>query len=150
MPHAGREPRGAEGPPRLRLWAGSLAMETGLLHVIASGDHFREWWGYGLFFLVVSLCQFIGGAALFFKCGYALYWTGIIGTAIVLAIWTLSRTTGVHIGPDGAGPEPIGLLDATCTGLEVVLIWCLVRLLRHSRATPGEDAVEQIRPHGRS
>jgi hypothetical protein len=31
--------------------------------MIACSDHFREWWGYGVFVLVVVLCQIIGGTA---------------------------------------------------------------------------------------
>jgi hypothetical protein len=37
----------ARGMPRLPLWVASLTIETGLLHMIACSDHFREWWGYG-------------------------------------------------------------------------------------------------------
>ncbi len=123
---------------RPHLWAASFATETGLLHVIAGQDHFQEWWGYGVFFLVVSLCQFVGGAMLLFKSGRGLYWAGIAGTVVVLAVWTVSRTVGVHIGPDSAAPEPIGLLDALCGGLEVALVFFLVRLLRDSAPAPFE------------
>jgi hypothetical protein len=31
---------------RLPLWAASLTIETGLRHMIACSDHFREWWGF--------------------------------------------------------------------------------------------------------
>jgi hypothetical protein len=44
----------ARGMPRLPLWATSLTLETGLLHMIARSDHFREWWGYGVFGLIAS------------------------------------------------------------------------------------------------
>jgi len=125
---------------RPHLWAASFATETGLLHAIAGQDHFQEWWGYGVFFLIVSLCQFIGGALLLFKSSHGLYWAGIVGTVVVLAVWTVSRTVGVHIGPDSAAPEPIGLLDALCGGLECALLFVLVRLLRGSAPAPFEQA----------
>ncbi len=125
---------------RPHLWAASFATETGLLHVIAGQDHFQEWWGYGVFFLIVSLCQFIGGALLLFKSSRGLYWAGIVGAVVVLAVWSVSRTIGVHIGPDSAGPEPIGFLDALCGGLECALLFVLVRLLRGSAPAPFEQA----------
>src|SRR5256714_6770741 len=121
---------------RAHLWAASLAAGAGLVHALAGEGHFSEWWGYGLFFLAVSICQFVGGAALLFWNDRRLYWTGIGGTAIVLLIWTISRTVGVPIGPDGAGPERIGMLDGISVALEVALIWYLVQLVRHPGPAP--------------
>ncbi len=116
-------------PGRLQLWAGAMVIQTGMVHVIAGSDHFKEWWGYGVFFLIVSLCQFAGGGALLISRSRRLYWIGLLGTALVLLVWAISRTTGIHIGPDGAGPEPIGVLDAICSLLEVAVLCCMVRLL---------------------
>ena len=69
----------ARGMPRLPWWAASLTLETGLLHMIAGSDHVRARWGYGVFFLVVALCQIIGGTALLVKSSRGLYLTGIVG-----------------------------------------------------------------------
>jgi len=131
---APREP--AVDGVRVAAWAASVALETGLLHVLACADHFREWWGYGVFFLIVALCQVIGGAALLLTSNRTLFWIGLLGTACVLVIWALSRTVGAPIGPDGVGPESIGLLDAACTILEVVLVGLLARLLRRPEPAP--------------
>ena len=68
----------ARGMPRLPWWAASLTLETGLLHMIAGSDHVRARWGYGVFFLVVALCQIIGGTALLVKSSRGLYLTGHI------------------------------------------------------------------------
>ena len=86
--------------------------------------------------MTVSLCQFVGGAAILFWSNRGLYWTGIVGTVIVLAVWTVSRTVGVPIGPDGAGPERVGVLDSISLALEVGLICCLGWLLRHPAPAP--------------
>ena len=131
----------ARGMPRLPLWAASLTIETGLLHAIACSDHFREWWGYGVFFLAVALCQIIGGTALLVTSSRGLYLTGIVGMAVVLAVWAASRTVGVPIGPDGGGPEPIGLLDGACSLLEATVICVLLRLLRRPSPAPLAGAL---------
>ena len=133
--------RAAEAARRAHLWAAGLAAGAGLVHALAGEGHFSEWWGYGLFFLAVSICQFVGGAALLFWSDRRLYWTGVGGTAIVLLIWVLSRTVGVPIGPDGAGPERIGVLDGISVALEVALIWYLVQLLRHPGRAPLEGVL---------
>ncbi len=126
---------------RIHYWAAGLAMGAGLVHALAGEGHFQEWWGYGLFFLAVSICQFVGGAALLFWNARGLYWTGIAGTAMVLTVWALSRTIGIHLGPDGAGPEAIGWLDGISVALEAGLIWFLVRLLRHPGPAPLEGVL---------
>lgn len=123
---------------RMPVWAAGLAAGAGLVHALAGEGHFSEWWGYGLFFLAVSICQFLGGAALLFWSVRRLYWTGIVGTLVVLAIWTVSRTVGVPLGPDGAGPEEIGVLDGVSVVLEVALIYALAHLLRHPVPAPLE------------
>lgn len=133
----------ASAQSRVALWAAALAASAGLVHALAGEGHFSEWWGYGVFFLAVSICQFCGGAALLFWNERQLYWTGIVGTAIVLLIWTASRTVGVPIGPDGAGPERIGVLDGISLVLEVGLIWCLARLLRHPEPAPLESLLTE-------
>jgi hypothetical protein len=135
-PPSARSAIAAAAARRAHLWAAGLAGGAGLVHALAGEGHFAEWWGYGLFFLAVSICQFVGGAALLFWNDRRLYWTGIVGTAIVLLIWTISRTVGVPIGPDGAGPERIGVLDGISVVLEVALIWYLVQLVRHPGPAP--------------
>ena len=122
-------------------WAGSLTIEAGVLHLIVCEDHFREWWGYGVFFLVVALCQLGGGALLLARRSDALCWAGVAGTIVVLVVWAVSRTWGVPIGPEGDGPEPVGLLDGLCVAAEVAAAACLLRIL----ARPGLPPARQYR-----
>jgi len=129
---------------RLPLWAIGLAGGAGFVHALAGEGHFSEWWGYGIFFVTVSVCQVAGAVALLFWSERRLYWTGIIGTAIVLAVWTLSRTVGIRIGPEGAGPEPIGVLDSISGLMELGLIWVLARLLRYPEPAPLESEMSPL------
>jgi hypothetical protein len=46
----------------------------------------------------------------------------IVANGAMVAIWAISRTTGLPVGPDPWMPEPLGALDLLATGLEVVLI----------------------------
>ena len=122
-------------------WAGSLTIEAGVLHLIACQDHFHEWWGYGVFFLVVALCQFAGGTMLLARRSDQLCWVGVAGTIVVLVVWAVSRTWGVPIGPEGDGPEPLGLLDGLCVAAEVAAAACMLRIL----ARPGLPRARQYR-----
>jgi hypothetical protein len=85
----------ARGMPRLPWWAAILALETGLLHMIAGSDHVRAWWGYGVFFLVVALCRIIGGTALLVKSSRGLYLTGHIVRAAPCTICAVTIGAGL-------------------------------------------------------
>ena len=66
---------------------------------------------------------------------------GLAVNAGVVAIWVVSRTTGLPFGPEPGTPEAIGVPDVTATGFELVIAAILVvrlvpsgaaRLRRHS------------------
>lgn len=44
--------------------AGALSLVAALAHLWVTPEHFEEWWGYGVFFLVAALVQGLYGAAL--------------------------------------------------------------------------------------
>lgn len=52
----------------------------------------------------------------------SVYRLGIVANGAMVAIWTVSRTTGLPVGPDPWMPEALGALDLLATGLEMVLI----------------------------
>lgn len=119
-------------PPwvRLQVLAGSLTLAAGFAHALAGESHFTIWWGYGLFFSAVSICQIFGGAALFFWRNQGLYWSGIAGTMIVVMLYVVTRTVGVPFGPEAGNVESIGPLDLISKALELAYLGCLVALLR--------------------
>ena len=44
------------------------------------------------------------------------------GNAVIVAVWLLSRTTGLPFGASSTNPQDVGLADGLATALEVVLI----------------------------
>ena len=76
--------------------------------------------------------------AALFQAGFAVAWltsavppawplVGIAGNAVLIALWALSRTTGLPFLP---GVEPIGVADAVCVALEIGLVALLGVALR--------------------
>jgi len=122
----------------LQVAAGLVTMGAGFVHALAGESHFSIWWGYGLFFAIVSICQLLGGAALFFWRSRGLYWTGIAGTAVILALYVLTRTVGVPFGPEAGEVERIGLLDFISKAFELSYLALIVALLRRSRRDPSQ------------
>ena len=47
---------------------------------------------------------------------------GMVANGAMVAVWAVSRTTGLPVGPDPWMPEALGALDLLATGLEIVLI----------------------------
>jgi len=50
------------------------------------------------------------------------YRLGMVANGAMVAVWAVSRTTGLPVGPDPWMPEALGALDLLATGLEIVLI----------------------------
>jgi Na+-transporting methylmalonyl-CoA/oxaloacetate decarboxylase gamma subunit len=53
---------------------------------------------------------------------------GVLGFAVVLslgiaAVWLMSRTVGLPIGPEHWTPEEVGSLDVVSTADELALVW---------------------------
>jgi hypothetical protein len=49
-------------------------------------------------------------------------------SALVVALWIISRTTGLPLGPERWEPEPFGRLDIIASGAELVTFVACVRL----------------------
>lgn len=126
---------GARG---LEKWAAGLSFAAGIIHGAAGPEHFAEWWAYGVFFYAAAAAQVGYGIIVATQGvegwgGWAVvrrhvYLVGIVGNLAIIALWVVSRTVGVPVGPEAGEPEPIGVLDGVSKVLEFALIAVLVRL----------------------
>lgn len=97
--------------PWLRSFAALLALAAGAVHLGQVGVHIEEGWPIAGFFLVTGVIQ-VGAAVLLLRPRpRAWFWLGIAGSAIVIAIWTVSRTFGLPFVAEGK-VEPVGVADA--------------------------------------
>jgi hypothetical protein len=131
---------------------GALSIAAGALHGIVAPAHLEEWWGYGLFFLAAATAQVLFGLALLTnainpvdfgpKAGRArrgLVLGGIVGNVSILALYVVTRSTGIPIfGPEAGVVEAIGPIDLMAAVLELALVACLARLLRRDAATTAD------------
>ncbi|HUZ03361.1 MAG TPA: hypothetical protein VMU89_23705 [Thermomicrobiaceae bacterium] len=106
--------------------AAALSVAGAMIHAYMMPQHFAEWWGYGVFFLISTLAQGVGAIALAGWPRRSLFLVVVAGNLLILIVWALSRTVGTPLFGPGAGEvEPIGLLDVVCAvveGLTVVLL----------------------------
>ena len=143
---------------RARWRAGSLSIAAGVAHGLVAPEHFREWWGYGLFFGLAAIAQvFYGGLLLIAPWRYdatgglrpstartdrIFYIAGALGMAALIAVYVISRSVGIPVlGPDAGRIEPITPAGLTTKVLEAAALATLVMLWR-------EPAVSRDIPAG--
>jgi hypothetical protein len=114
-------PASARHVENVVLIACGLAWGAALIHVQAAVDHLDEYWLYALFFALLAAAQLLWGAALYRSPGRHLLVAGAIGSLMVVALWVVSRTSGLPIGPDAGSAESLGLLDSVASADEVAL-----------------------------
>jgi len=128
-------------------------MAAAVIHGAAAPEHFNEWWGYGIFFLLAATGQVFYGILLFVEPwkydqrgrireggarktrSYSLL--GIAGNSAIVALYLLTRTVGIpFFGPEAGQVEPVTVIGLVSKAVEIWLIACLVRLMR-SIPPPG-------------
>ena len=129
-------PLPADREKRLLYWAAGLSTLAGLIHLWFAPEHFEEWFGYGLFFVVAGVAQLIFVLLLLIrKPASVVLLAGIIGNVLIIGLYLVTRRLGIPLGPHTGEIEPIGTLDATATLAEIALIICLLLLLKLRQAS---------------
>jgi len=120
-----------------------LAVSLGLIHILATPLYFEQWLGYGAFFFAVAVLQVMYSMALAVgKPSRALFWAGIAGNALVIALWAYTRTAGIPFGPMAGEVLPVSLLDGVAQILAAIQIVHLAVLLREFDGLGGRPLIE--------
>ena len=122
--------------------AAALSALAGFIHILVAPDHFEEWIGYGVFFVMASACQWLFALIVlaYTPPQRELLWTGLLGNAAIIALWAVTRTLGLpFFGPEAGEVEPVGLVDSVSKLVEVALMTCLALMLR-GQSSPGAHA----------
>ncbi len=140
------EPAVWHGRRRLEIVVGVCVIVSGLVHGLVAPEHFREWWGYGVFFLAASICLIGFGLALVTdaidprympgdvqRLRRVMYAIGAIGNVSILALYVLTRTVGVPLGPGSGSVESVGAIDLVAKSAEALAVAGLVVLLVKTR-----------------
>ena len=104
--------------PALALFSASAA----IIHFVVIPEHWREWWGYGLFFVAVAVAQLLFVVLILYWPLRELYLLAAAGNAVVIAMWVLTRTYGSPLGPEAGEREALALADVVATVLEGLLV----------------------------
>lgn len=117
-------------PARIRLLI-VLSAVAGLIHGKAFIDHVDHYWLFGVFFAVLTYAQVLWAMQLFRRPDDRRLFKAVAVMSLgVVAIWVVSRTTGLPIGPWAGRPETIGMPDAVASLDELVIAAMIAAMLR--------------------
>ena len=123
---------GATGRERTLYAAAALSLLAGLIHLWVTPEHFEEWWGYGVFFVVAGAAQILYVPIVLLLPTRIVLLLGIAGNLAIVVLYLLTRTVGIpFFGPEAGEVEGFGFVDVCATTSEVGIAVALgVALLR--------------------
>jgi FtsP/CotA-like multicopper oxidase with cupredoxin domain len=98
--------------------AALLTLGAATIHFVVAPEHLRKYVPFGLLFLAVGGAQVSLAAEVLARPSRSLALVGGAGSLALVALWAVSRTMGLPIGPVPWTPEDIGLADAICSAME--------------------------------
>jgi hypothetical protein len=106
----------------LRRTAGICSAAAAAIHFGVTSEHFHQWWLYGVFFLLLGAYQLWFAAIAWQAPSRREVAAGAAVNASVLALWWVTRTSGLPFGPSTGQAEPFGTADVLCSFLEVLVV----------------------------
>lgn len=138
MPEPAQELARPSGRASLLIYsAAGLSLLAALIHLWAAPEHLAVWWAYGAFFLTAAICQgCMSFLVLRWPQSKTISLAGIGGNLFIVAMYLISRTWGMPLGPDWvpfspyvAHVEDVETLGMVSTAAEVGIVFALVMLL---------------------
>jgi FtsP/CotA-like multicopper oxidase with cupredoxin domain len=128
--------------PALLIAASLLTLGPAAIHFAVAPAHFQEYVPFGVLFLLTGLAQSALAVAMLARPSRRLFLAGVAGTMGVIALYVVSRSVGLPVGPRPGRPEMIGFPDIACATMEVLSVVVLA-LLAISR--PGSRRRHPVR-----
>ena len=133
-----RRREGHRAPPQtdrgvsddLRLLVAFASAGAATIHFAVIAQHFEAYWLFGTFFVGVGLLQLAWAVLVLARPSSGLYLAGAAGNALVAAMWVVSRTAGLPLGPEAGAPEAVGIADTVTSVYQIVLALGAIVLLR--------------------
>jgi len=109
--------------------AAALSLAAGYVHFAYAESHFQEWWGYGVFFVAAGNLQALFAALLVWRPRAWLPFAGIAGNLGIVAVYVISRTNGIPLGPHRRVVEEASAIDWATTAAQVAIMAALIAML---------------------
>ncbi|HET7416894.1 MAG TPA: hypothetical protein VFJ61_04620 [Solirubrobacterales bacterium] len=110
---------------------------TAAIHAAAVPGHVNEWPAAGVFFAVLALAEVALAAAVAVRPSRPTMAAGATVSVASAALWAMSRTVGLPVGPQPFAPEAVATPDVVATALEGVAAYLCTRLAAMPRPVPA-------------
>ena len=98
-----------------------LSWAAAIIHAQAIGWHLGEYAPFAALFAVLAAAQIGWGVLLYRRPHPRLLWAGVVLSLGVVAVWIVSRTSGLPLGPERWSPEEVGSADVISSADEVAV-----------------------------
>jgi hypothetical protein len=117
----------ATNPPKGVLYTvATLSLLAALIHLCVMPEHFEEWWGYGMFFLVAGVVQVVYVPLLVRWPNQTVLLLGMVGNSVIVLLYLFTRVAGVPLfGPEAGEIEGVGIIDVCATSSEAAIVVAL-------------------------
>jgi len=113
----------------------ALSAGAGAIHLSVASDHFHAYWLFGAFFVALGIARVAWAALVAIHGPSRSLLIAATGNTAVVALWIVSRTTGLPLGSHLGAPEALGFPDVAATLFEIILVGCAAWSLRHKRGS---------------
>jgi hypothetical protein len=145
-PQSRADPPDAGVARALRLTLVAASLGAAVLHFGYSPSHFDQYWVYGAFLVAVAWLQVASAVGLLLRPTRAVLLATIALDAIVIAVWALSRTAGVALGPAASTAKSVGYPDVLATALEALIVVGCIVLVVHPAFLDRRPHVSWLAP----
>ncbi|MGH2705200.1 MAG: hypothetical protein ACRDJ4_08920 [Actinomycetota bacterium] len=101
------------------------------IHLAVTPEHLAEGALVGSFFLIAGLVQALWAFLLLRGAPGRLLLAGAAGNLALVALWSVSRTSGLPFGPHPGIPEPVGRPDLGAVAFELLSAAVVLHTLMH-------------------
>jgi hypothetical protein len=112
------------------------SLVAAVIHFAVAGEHFAEYWAFGVFMLAAAWLQLAWAVGLLIRPSRAVIALGAVLNAAIVVVYLVTRTVGDVIGPTPHAVEPVGFGDSFCTACEVIIVAGSVLLLIRPLSRP--------------
>ena len=117
-------------PKRVLYTVAMLSLLAALIHLWVMPEHFEEWWGYGMFFLVAGVVQVVYVPLLVRWPTQTVLLLGIAGNSAIVLLYLFTRVVGIpFFGPEAGEIEGVGIIDVCATSSEAAIVVSLGALV---------------------
>jgi hypothetical protein len=101
--------------------AAFVLIAAGAIHIEQAKPHLEEWVAAAGFFIALGTLQVALGV-LVARGLRLVVWPAILISLASIALWAVSRTAGLPLGPERGIPEAVGMADLVTKSFEIAAV----------------------------